>query len=178
MPQSRSKYNGELSRTCISCKQELPIDCFTRWLAGSSNVEFVNGTCRECSIENRRKYNGTSSNQLECRKEAKARYRQKKSKAYVKAYCRNNWWRSGVVFESEEEFEYWFERYYTADACEATRLYFDESSKMLCKCLDHDHKTGKPRGVICGLANLTLGKVEEDPELLRDLANYLEKHHG
>lgn len=38
---------------------------------------------------------------------------------------------------------------------------FVEGDKMLGKCLDHDHVTGKPRGIVCGRVNLVMGQAEE-----------------
>jgi len=40
--------------------------------------------------------------------------------------------------------------------------------------IDHDHKTGEIRGVLCGGCNVALGSARDDPELLRNLAAYLE----
>jgi hypothetical protein len=40
---------------------------------------------------------------------------------------------------------------------------------------DHDHKTGMFRGWLCDRCNKTLGHVKDSPELLRKLAEYLEK---
>jgi hypothetical protein len=40
--------------------------------------------------------------------------------------------------------------------------------------VDHCHKTGVVRGVICNRCNLVLGKTGDDPVLLRSLADYLE----
>lgn len=42
-------------------------------------------------------------------------------------------------------------------------------------CYDHCHKTEKFRGWICDPCNIALGKVKDNPETLRKLANYLEK---
>ena len=42
--------------------------------------------------------------------------------------------------------------------------------------LDHCHRTGKPRGVLCTGCNLILGYAGDDPGLLRKLADYLEKY--
>ncbi len=39
---------------------------------------------------------------------------------------------------------------------------------------DHDHKTGISRGRICTFCNLVLGQVNDDPETLRRMADYLE----
>ena len=43
-------------------------------------------------------------------------------------------------------------------------------------CLDHDHKTGKIRAVLCRTDNAILGLVGDDSTRLRRLADYLEKH--
>ncbi len=41
--------------------------------------------------------------------------------------------------------------------------------------VDHCHKTGKVRGLICTLCNVILGQSGESPELLRKLADFLER---
>lgn len=42
--------------------------------------------------------------------------------------------------------------------------------------IDHDHQTGRVRGALCHGCNLALGNVEDDPERLRALADYLERN--
>lgn len=39
---------------------------------------------------------------------------------------------------------------------------------------DHCHTSGKFRGWLCHRCNTILGKVDDDPEMLRKMANYLE----
>lgn len=43
--------------------------------------------------------------------------------------------------------------------------------------LDHCHATGVVRGLICGDCNHVLGRVRDDPLVLRALADYLELHN-
>jgi hypothetical protein len=40
-------------------------------------------------------------------------------------------------------------------------------------CIDHDHKTGKIRGLLCHACNLGVGHLRDDPELLDLAAAYL-----
>lgn len=40
---------------------------------------------------------------------------------------------------------------------------------------DHCHATGKFRGLLCSRCNLALGYAQDDPEILRSLASYLER---
>jgi hypothetical protein len=42
--------------------------------------------------------------------------------------------------------------------------------------VDHDHATGAVRALLCQRCNLTLGRMQDDPALLRKAADYLEEH--
>ena len=41
---------------------------------------------------------------------------------------------------------------------------------------DHDHKTGKPRALLCGRCNRMIGLANDDPEILRAAADYIIHH--
>lgn len=42
--------------------------------------------------------------------------------------------------------------------------------------IDHCHKTGKVRGLLCCACNLWLGKIEKNPKILPGIINYLNKY--
>ncbi len=44
--------------------------------------------------------------------------------------------------------------------------------------VDHDHVTGRTREALCRLCNTGLGGFEDDPDLLRRAADYIEEHRG
>lgn len=42
--------------------------------------------------------------------------------------------------------------------------------------VDHCHRTGKVRGILCSPCNLGMGQLKDDPALLRAAADYLDSH--
>lgn len=42
--------------------------------------------------------------------------------------------------------------------------------------IDHNPETGKIRGLLCGNCNQMLGKVKDDPEILKQAIKYLEEN--
>jgi hypothetical protein len=51
-----------------------------------------------------------------------------------------------------------------------------ESGKGTRLSIDHDHVTGKVRGLLCHDCNLTVGTAHDRPAILRNLAGYLERN--
>ena len=72
----------------------------------------------------------------------------------------------------------------------SARAYMDlieaqEGRCAICKCelnfdgrthIDHDHTTGKIRGILCGTCNQGLGCFRDNVELIQTAISYLEAH--
>lgn len=43
-------------------------------------------------------------------------------------------------------------------------------------CVDHDHKTGKVRQLLCRNCNMVLGQVDDNIQNLQNMIEYLNKH--
>ena len=48
------------------------------------------------------------------------------------------------------------------------------SGKTRRLAVDHNHATGMVRGLLCCACNQTIGRLKENPDTLRRLADYLE----
>ena len=52
----------------------------------------------------------------------------------------------------------------------------DPGGKKRFLSVDHNHKTGKVRALLCDDCNVGLGRLRDDPELLRAALTYLAEH--
>lgn len=50
------------------------------------------------------------------------------------------------------------------------------SGKVKALAVDHNHTTGSIRGLLCSDCNTGIGKLKDDAKILRQAAEYLEKH--
>lgn len=97
----------------------------------------------------------------DCRHEINAKWYRENGSRY---FTERRLDRRGVTCE-------WFEEHSKGgcEICGSTHMY----KKSL--CIDHDHRTNEPRGILCDNCNRLLGLAKSDPDLLRKAIEYLEK---
>lgn len=60
------------------------------------------------------------------------------------------------------------------NACAICEKCFETNSRP---CVDHNHATGKIRGLLCQNCNAAIGMLKEDTEIAKRLITYLEKEN-
>lgn len=110
------------------------------------NLNWKNNICKKCQLIQNKEYMDKNPDK---------RYR------WYKIY---NWKKRGINNPEQA-----LELYIKTKRCDICNV----SNKVL--HLDHDHKTGDVRGVICTTCNLGLGAFLDDPNLLLEAITYLNK---
>ena len=99
---------------------------------------------------------GTVGLQTKCKK-----CQTKDKRQYYKPHEQMRW-----RFKISDEF---YEELMSNDNCELC------GCTMTKKCIDHDHKTKKIRGVLCNNCNTALGLVKDNTEVLSNMIGYLNR---
>jgi hypothetical protein len=121
-----------------------------------------------------------------CRNAALRKWRAKNSN-HVTEYSRNyrkanpglsTWYKIGV--SQEMKLAKFKEQGEVCAGCGGTSHYTVKGSpaatSLSAWCADHDHKTGKFRGVLCQNCNFILGRADDSVETLAGLIAYLKKY--
>lgn len=59
-----------------------------------------------------------------------------------------------------------------------TSLFHNKPGKIKNLAIDHCHKSGRIRELLCNRCNTVLGRVNEDIKLIQSMINYINKHKG
>jgi hypothetical protein len=146
-------------KKCGRCKEEKP---FSEFYKHKSRSDGLTWDCKECRKEYNKRYRHSPEYMREWRKNNP-----------LKSYLYNIKAKHGIT---KKEYDKLFEE--SNGLCSVCRKpeqlqWKDGSIKRL--ALDHNHKTGKIRGLLCNGCNRALGYIHDDPDIARQLAKYLEK---
>lgn len=146
-----------MSKRCPKCEEEKPVEEFSPRRKGG---QLRQPYCKPCSRSvNRDNYRRNGNNWVETRK----RYEKTgkgKSRHYKHKYGIN-----------EKEYRDLVDLF--GGQCGICGKTEKEEGKRL--SVDHCHTTGEVRGILCMDCNVSLGRMKEDPSLLREMIRYINK---
>lgn len=134
-------------------------------------VRYINGDSTDCRYENLTLYNGVGGEFDHKTKEGK--------KAYLKAYRqlsphieKGRALRESFGISLEQYQEMHNEQDGKCKICGQPETQ-KRNGKVRALAVDHNHKTGKIRGLLCSDCNTGIGKLKEDVEILQNAIRYL-----
>lgn len=147
-------------KICSKCKKERFINEFHNKGNG-----FIRNDCKYCVIEYGKKYREKHKDRIKLKKR-----KYQKEKPQIKY----NWYLQKQYGISLKEYEEIFKLQDNSCAICKSKKVKNKQHKYL--HLDHCHKTGKIRGILCSRCNVGLGHFNDDIKLLYEVIRYLEKN--
>ena len=153
MLEIRKFIGNEPHKRCPKCGKYLPMNSKFFWKS-SASIDGFYGYCKKCNIEKRKEY----------------------YKKYPKKDFNYNFQRLyGINYEKYLEMEK--EQKYRCAICGLTLKEVPYNSRWKTPnrhfSIDHDHETGKIRGLLCGRCNSGLGYFLQNPFILFNAIKYL-----
>lgn len=133
------------TRVCRVCDERKPMTAFYWTVSRKHRVR----TCSSCMVER-----------------ARERREQNRERATQRSFITNLRRSYGMTEE-----DYLALMAAQGECCAVCRAEFAERSPHV----DHGHNTGAVRGLLCLVCNTAIGKLRDDPALLRAAADYLEQ---
>lgn len=164
-------------KTCKSCKQNLPLHAFSKMAKARDGLQ---GKCKPCFSEYNKSIYAEKKDEIKSRNATWQRENKEKRKACQSRH-REKLGRSKIR-EKEVLRIYGL----TSDAldgmkasqggvcaiCKKTTNWERKKGELV---IDHDHKSGKVRGLLCHPCNTAIGMMADSPARLRAAAEYVER---
>jgi hypothetical protein len=119
---------------------------------------YVNNHCKKCNNEKS--------------KEWYAKNKDVKLASSLKWHYKDKY---GITMEQRQEL---FDKQLGKCAICSCEIHLDGTLDAKRAVIDHNHKTGKVRGMLCNLCNQGIGRFKDNTKLIQNAINYLEKHHA
>lgn len=172
------------TKICTVCELKKPVSDFYK--RGNNKLKY-RSECKECSLKQRKKYNiGHKKEASEYHKSYGIKNRKKLNKyrrdynaknpnkmnEYRKKYRENN--DTDRMAEIKRKYGLSKEGYYYMLDIQDNKCKIcgKEMEKI---CIDHNHITGKIRGLLCNNCNLGIGNLQENPFILIKTVEYLKQ---
>lgn len=158
LSKQRAKLKDKIKieyKTCSSCKEQLHISNFYKYKLSKDGYMY---RCKACDAE------------------ATKTARKNKKELYSIMYRKRNL-KSKYNMGIDDYESLLASQNYACAICGTKNPAGENSKKVLPSfAVDHEHISGRIRGLLCNTCNRALGFMRDSPELLKSAANYLETH--
>jgi hypothetical protein len=172
------------TKICSKCKRELSI---TEFYKNKSRKDGLNFWCKKCQLKCNNFYHQKHKEKINEYKKEYRKEHKKEIKIFQKKYRQKHKDESKRYREEhkEELKEYDLKRKYNISLKDYNFLLQKQNYKCaVCNKvfqngknthIDHNHKTGKIRGLLCGKCNKGMGLFEDNLILLEEAIKYLQR---
>ena len=177
------------TKTCTKCKEEKTLSEFNK---NKLRPDGLHSWCNDCKSEYNSEYNKrleTKRSKVEYsreywqRPEVKARRKEYEQCSKRKEYLQRPEVKARKVVRDKRS---WMLRTYGITFEQKQQMIAKQNGRCaICKnkldmgkntCVDHDHKTGKVRGILCSNCNTFLGFGKDNSSVMRAAANYIDEY--
>ena len=153
-------------KRCSNCDTEKPLDAFGTF--NQRGKEYMRGSCNPCRAAKAREDRGDHTRALE-----RGQYARKAAEDPVgtSRYFRD-WHLRKKYGITADEYDLMAEA--QGHTCATCDTHADDNLHNILY-VDHNHKTGEVRGLLCQGCNTALGQAGDSPSTLRALADYLDR---
>lgn len=145
----RGRHNLYIMKKCNTCKKQKSLDSFYKSKTMPDGLQY---TCKDCDNEKNRRYKIANPERVKLNKR----------KNLLKSY--------GLTLEEYDRILN--EQDGLCKICKDPTAKHWRTDKLF---VDHDHKTGKVRGLLCHDCNYGLGGFKDNISFLKEAIKYLEK---
>lgn len=162
------------SKFCSACKIQKELSSFNLQRSSKDGRRYI---CKACQSEHKKKYRAENKEKVAGQYSAYYRSNKDKVSARIVAWGRSNpdklrqYYVKKTYGLSKEQFHRLLESH--SGRCHICGSE-DAGSKSGTFNIDHCHKTGEVRGMLCGGCNHVLGRVSDSVDLLKKYIAYLE----
>ncbi len=156
------------SRVCTKCNLEKNYTDFYLRYRPLTDTTDLGAHCRQCTvakIKSTPKKIISEEERIKKNKVLRSWYETTKTSNRIKALLR-------LYGINLKEYNLLIEKY--NNSCGICGIHQSELEKSL--CVDHCHKTGKIRGLLCNCCNMVLGKFEDDLQMFQKAIDYLKQN--
>ena len=169
---TRSLTDLKTHKVCVDCKEDKQVSEYYSMGFRKSGSRKLRSCCKKCSDKR-------TSDYIKSHKKSCTEY----SMEYNKKYYRDNRDKVLKYYHDNKDklLEQKYKRKYGVTVEQVDETYKKQNGLCaICKVrpainIDHNHLTGRFRGILCGVCNRGLGMFYDDPLVLSSAITYLEK---